>query len=347
MIKFWPALILVLAPFCAKAQSSDGFLGQHDHFDQHDQGGHEDANAWRNSPDVPVLLKKAIKEQRTGHYSGRRTLSFFKSPQHLKHDEIVYREGERTRVEFPDGSPYAGQIIVETAKERRHYMPDRNVILELPPRREENYDRLVGLARRAAEKRITISEEPGEKVAGLFTQQIVVHDQANVVVQRLFIEPRSGVVLKRQVFDSNGSQIGYFQFNQINLSPGSYDPALFRLDRPGARVVTPVDSLRDIAAHEGFEPVIFVAGTGYHLEGARVEKIKGERVLIESFGSKRGRLTLFELKKTVSPDKMQQFAHGELQVYSWQKSGKTFVLIAPRTQEDLGRLAQGVNSGTP
>jgi hypothetical protein len=303
--------------------------------------------SWRSDPSIPAVLVKAIDDQNSEHYEGRLTREFERGPQNLKHDEIVFRDGPLTRIEFPTGSKYSGQIIVENVRERRYYMPDKNEIYIFPSRREENFVRLTGLARRADRRKIFLSEAPGERIAGISTEQVVVRDLAGTVTQRMFIDPRSGVVLKREVFDALGRETGYFVFTQINLRPGRFEASLFRLERPGARVVTAEDTLREVAAREGFTPVNFGPSTGYRLEAARVANIEQDRVLVESFVSKRGRLTLFELRSAVSPERLKRVAHGEVQVYSWEKDGKWFVLFGPRTEGELVQLAQTLSNGTP
>jgi outer membrane lipoprotein-sorting protein len=303
--------------------------------------------SWKTSPDVPPILVKAIEEQRVGHYTGRVLREFEKGAQNLKHQEIVFRDGKKTRIEFPPGSKYSGQIIVENGQSRLYYKPDENTLYVQPALHDESFGRLVSLARRAADKRITLNVESGERVAGISTQQVVVHDRFNTVTQRIFIDPNSGVVLKRIVFDSLGAQTGYFMFVQINLNPGAFSASLFQLSHSGAKVVTPADSLRQVAETEGFEPVVFPTSTGFQLEQSRVATIEKEKVLVESFGSDRGRVTLFELKNSVSQDRLKRMAHGDNQVYSWQRGGKWYVLIGPKSEQQFAERAQTLYTGTP
>ncbi len=299
--------------------------------------------SWKTSPEVPSILVKAIWEQESGRYVGRLSREFLLGAGNVKHEEIIYRDGKRTRVEFPSGSKLSGQVIVETDEYRRWYKPDENALYILPPRREG----LTNLARRAAEKRVTLTVEPGERIAGITTQELVVHDRFNVVTQRLFIDPNSGVVLKRTVFDSLGAQNGYFQFSQINLNPNPFSASLFQLNKPGARVVTAADLLRKTASAQGFDPVIFPASTGFRFEDSRITTLRNEKVLVESFRSDRGHVTLFELKNAISPERLKKMSRGETQVYSWERNGKWFVLIGPKTEQQFAERAQTLYTGTP
>jgi hypothetical protein len=145
--------------------------------------------------DVPWLLHRAIHSAKNAHYTGRRTIEFVHQGKSLHHDEIVFRDGDRTRVEFPEGSKFVGQIIVEDTGGRKHYFPDRNEVLVLPPRREESFDRLLRLVMRAKGKKVGLTVAAGDTVAGFQTRQVVVSDESGNVTQRIFIEPKSGVVL--------------------------------------------------------------------------------------------------------------------------------------------------------
>jgi outer membrane lipoprotein-sorting protein len=310
-------------------------------------GGLSEKNSWQTSKDVPVILVKAIQEQKQGRYIGRLVRQFERGPLHLKHEEIVYRDGPRTRVEFPAGSNYVGQVIVETANDWRYYQPKTNTIFVRPPRREENLRRMVGLARRASKRQISMSIDPGERIAGIDTKQVVVRDSYNTIIERLYIDPRSGVLLKRVVFGAMGAQTGYFQFNEINLNPGPFSPTLFQLDKPGAKIVTPGDTLREIALKQGFEPVLFPGSTGLRLEQSRVTSVEREQVLVESFSSPKGRITLFELKNAVSPTRLKSMTQNEMQTYSWQRGDKWFVLVGPKSAPSLALEAPTLFTQTP
>src|SRR5687768_14087188 len=68
---------------------------------------------------IPWVLRKAIKAGPGLRYFGTRTIEFRRDGQTFKHAEIVTRDGANIRIEFSPGAKYAGQIIVETAKERQ------------------------------------------------------------------------------------------------------------------------------------------------------------------------------------------------------------------------------------
>src|SRR5262245_22963865 len=94
------------------------------------------------TPQFPPLLQKAMERSKKQRFSGSRLVEMKMGPNRVRHTEYVLRDGERTRIEFPDASPFQGQIIVEANGERRHFFPDRNEMHITPPRREDFFMRL-------------------------------------------------------------------------------------------------------------------------------------------------------------------------------------------------------------
>ncbi|HWD39667.1 MAG TPA: hypothetical protein VG944_12515 [Fimbriimonas sp.] len=319
------------------------------------QGGHSSRgfghrgqrSEWASSPLVPQVLKEAIRHGAHARFYGRRKVHFAHGNVNVDFTEIVYRDGPRTRSEFPDGSRFAGQIIVEDGHVRKEFYPDKNEVIVKEPRHEENLERLVRLARRGADGRIVLTKGPGMKVAGHWTVQIVVQDKDGNPLQRLYVEPKHGMMLKREIFDQGGAKIGYFVFDKINFDPPPFDPSLFRFSRRGVRVITPYDVLRDVASKAGFAPTFLPRSSGYKLEDVRVANRRGEDVLVETYGSRQGRLSLFELKTDVSPDRLHQFERDELHAVTWQAGGKTYVIVGAASSEALANVARSIGYGTP
>jgi len=301
-----------------------------------------------NSGDVPGLLYRAIHSAKRAHYSGRKTVEFIHNGKAISHDEIVYRDGLKTRIEFPQGSKFSGQIIVEDEKGRKHYFPDRNEVLVLPPRREESLDRLIRLVKRAQDKKVGLSSSQGQRVAGLLTNQIVVTDGAGNITQRIYIEPKSGIVLKRELFEAGGSRWGSFEFSQIDLDPPPFDGSLFQFERRGVHVVTPRDELKKLVAGKEFSPVWLPPSTGFLLEESHLDKIESTPALIESYVKKgdyqgTAKISVFELVGAVDPEQFRKFNRDEYHAASVQKEGKTFVVVGSLDEDSLKQLLQNLN----
>jgi len=243
------------------------------------------------------------------------------------------RDGERTRIEFPSGSAYDGQVIVEDAAERRHYLPDQNTIRVLPARRDEGLAKLRTLMRDGG-----VTAQPGERIAGYPTVEVTGKDTVGNVVQRFAIEPESGMVLRYQLYDATGTELGGFAYSKVDLSPGAFAPTLFQIERRGAKLITPYDQLRILAKRAGYPPVSLPPSSGYRLDTVRIVKLEDGRVLAQNYVGPGGRLSLYELQAAVSPARLRRQGGRVLNTLSWTANGTTFVLVGPQDDATLARL---------
>jgi outer membrane lipoprotein-sorting protein len=286
---------------------------------------------------LPPLLRHAVEASAHLRYIGTRVVEIRRAGAQIRHVEYVTRDGDRLRVEFPANSPYAGQIIVENAFARKQYDPSKNEIHIQPPRRDETVGRLVRAAKR---HRVTV--EAGMKIAGLSTQQLSLQDDAGNVFQRIYIEPHSGVILKRQVYDPVGTPLGGFEFTQIDLNP-KIDSSVFSLNRLGATIVRPMDDLREIASKADFPLLFLKPASGFNLMWSHMAHLGHRDALMEMYVAPgKGRVTLYELKTPVSEDALAHFAKDTLQVYAWSVNGLSLVLIGNQTKPELQDLSSAV-----
>jgi len=298
-----------------------------------------------DAPDGPPVLRRALLNAPRLRYAGTRVVEFRRNGSSDRHEETITRDGQFVRIEFPEGSPMQGQIIVENATERRHFFPDKNEIFILPPRRDEAFGRLTRMLS-AGRGKVAVTTGPGAEIAGVKTEQIVISDRPGNVIQRLFIDPDSGLILKRELFDQGGAPVGGFEFKTVNLSP-RINRRVFKLVVKGAKVVTPADLLERLAKEKGFLPSVLPTSSGYRLEGSYVRPIEGKDVLIENYTSSEGRrLTLFQLTRPISPDKMRDFSKRDnVKAVTWQVQGYTFVLVGNLDESTLLRIARPLNGG--
>lgn len=317
--------VLILCSLPAFAQRPDDRGSPHPEFDA-----------------APPVLRKALFGGHRLHYIGTRIVDFRRNGVTTHHAETITRAGNFVRIDFPEGSPQSGQVIVENSRERRHYFPDKNEIHILPPRHDEAFERLKRLVSKG-----TLSTMAGQPVAGLHTEQVVVSDKDGNVVERLFIHPESGMILKRQLFDAVGTPVGGFEFISIEMDP-QIDPAVFKLRRNGATILTPVDLLERTARKSGFSAAALPPSTGFRLEGSVVRKLHGTDVLQENYGGPFGaRLTLFQLKTSISPDRLRQYAdRQDYQFVYWHADGNTFVLVGSVDTPTLLQVAGPLSKGT-
>lgn len=255
-----------------------------------------------------------------------------------RHEEIVTRDGPRMRIEFPSGTAFKGQVIVEGPKERRHFLPDSNEVRILAPRRNEGLERLRALARTGS-----ITAEPGGKIAGLATVEVTVRDAAGNLLQRLAIEPNVGMILRRRVYDPTGLEVGGFVYTTVDLSPAPFDASLFRIERKGVQTTTPWDALRRLAKRDGFLPLGLPASTGFRLDEVQVRRLPEGPVMVQTYRGE-GRVSLFQLRVSVSPERLRRQGRAVHSV-SWTRDGVTFVLIGPKDVASLERLKGTLGSG--
>lgn len=289
--------------------------------------------------EIPPVLRKALGAAATLRYSGERIVEFKTGPDRRRIVEYVLRDGPRTRIEFPDDSPYRGQIIVEDANERRHFFPDRNEIRILPPRGEEVARRLRSFLAKSMQRGFRVAVSDGGEVAGFATQAIVINDPKGNAAQKLWIEPRTGTVLKRELFDPVGGRVGLFQFTRINLRP-SLAPKDFEIDRRGAKVITPEHAAREIASRMGLQPALLPASSGFRLESARSMRQRGPEFLALAYVGAEGRFTLFQLKEPVSENRLRRMARGSLSTYAWTRGAEHLALVGELPEARLHEIAR-------
>ena len=283
---------------------------------------------------LPPALKRALAVSDTLRFTGRRTVTVLKDGQPNTHEEIVVRDGPQVRIEFPPNGAYSGQVIVENATERRHFNAATNEVRVLPSRKDEGLQRLRAIVRAGR-----VDASPGERIAGYDTTDFLIRDAAGNPLQRLSIEPESGMVLRRTVYDATGVQAGDSVYTRVDLNPAPFDPALFRIERKGVQTSTPWDDLRRLARKGGYAAVGIPESTGFRLDTVRGAKPGGVPALLQKYsGPGGGVLTFYQLREAVDPSRLRQSVGRRLHTLSWTDGGLTYVLIGPQNDAVLGRL---------
>lgn len=282
---------------------------------------------------LPPVVQRALDAFATLRFSGTRIVELKAGPDRVRHTEYVIKDGRRTRIEFPTNSPFRGQVIVESAKERRLYQPDQNTIRVTPPRRERLYSRLGHLRR--PDTVIEVSD--GGVLAGLRTQLVTVRDGARNATLRIWIEPKSGMLVKLEAYDRSGAVQGYFEYTQVNLSP-TIRASDFNLNVKGAKIVTPRDDLRRLVKEHGYLDVSLPAKQ-YPLDSAKVQKLAGAETLIQEYTLGDRHLSLFQLRTPVDPSKFGRLPK-RIRSITWHRGSTTFVLLGELSDEELARVSK-------
>jgi outer membrane lipoprotein-sorting protein len=292
----------------------------------------------QSDDDLPNLLKQAIEAAKKLKYSGVRRVQLRFGPDVVQHTEYILKDGMRTRIWFPDEGSFRGQIIVENEGERRHYFPDKSQIEIMPPRREEHLGRFGKFGKGPFKTEFRI--EDGGQIANISTKKIEVVGPKNTVFIAMWIDPKSGLVLKRVFYNRKGEQQASSEFTKVDLRPeikrGDFD-----LNIRGAKVITPRDRLAELVQRGSFQNVSFPPKDPLKLESVRIQRIDDISALVQVYVRKDGRVSLFQLKATIDPGRLQKFGRGErLSAYSWQRNGASFVLLGDMPENKLRELGQ-------
>lgn len=291
---------------------------------------------------VPEVVLKALAAARTLKYSGTRTVAFREGSQMRTHVEHVLKDGPRSRIWFPPGSPNHGSVIVENGPKRFQYLPNPGRVIETPARSDDALKRLAATVRNASRFRVRAAK--GGLVAGMPTQRADILDRSGGKVQSLWIEPGSGMVLKRELYDKAGNIVGSYEFTSVNFNP-EIRRGDFEINR-NARQVRLQELLAELCERHGFEPMILAEGQGYKLRAVRVLNPTSKMpVLMQSYFGPSGVLTLFQVNGEINPNRLSRLAGGRASAHSWKARGKTLVLIGEADQAELAKLSGFV--GTP
>lgn len=290
----------------------------------------------QSSDKIPEIIQKVISASKKLSYSGSRTVLLKFGPDQHRHVEFVTKNGPRTRIEFPEEGTYRGQIIVETENERRHYFPNENQIDVMPPRRDEFVGRWLKMGNRGSESQFKI--EDGPPIAGFATKVVQVGSPSGFVFQKLWIDPRTGLVLKREFYGRDGGVQASSEFTKVDYQP-KFNRSDFVLNIPGAKIITPWDRLAKLVGKGGFKNVSLSPKDPFRLESSRIQRIGNSTALVQDYVNKDGRVALIQVNSEIDPDKLRRGGRGEVNTYSWQKGGTYFVLLGNMPEAKLKEMA--------
>lgn len=281
------------------------------------------------------LILKMFQAQGSLTYSGTRVVELGVGAARKRHQEIVLRNGPRTRVEFPEDSEFAGQVIIENRGERRHYFPDINEIRVEPARFDEAFSRLGQLLKSGMQ----VSVEPGADIAGLHTMVSTFRDRQGNIIQRLWVDPSTGMILRRDLMDEVGNRTGYFEFSKVNYRP-VVSPSDFELKRKGAKVSTLDQELQKLSRQLQLPPLRIPPSEPYALQAVRMVGTGDRAILAQVYTGQRGRVSLFQTRGPINPERMQRLVGGRLRSVTWQADGRSLAIMGDVTQDELVRLAR-------
>jgi outer membrane lipoprotein-sorting protein len=295
------------------------------------------AIGYAQSTERPDILNKVVAASKKLRYSGIRKVHMKFGPDVVQHTEYILKDGMKTRISFPDEGSFRGQIIVETENERRHYFPDRNQIEIMPPRREEYFMRIGRLG--GGKSPVKYLVESGEEVAGQNSKRVSMISSSNRPFMKMWIDPNTGLVLKRVVYDREGNPQATSEFVKVDYRP-SFKKSDFELNLRGAKVVTPRDRLQEMVQRGGFQSVAFSPKDPYKLESVRIQRIENVSALVQVYVKSDGRVSLYQVKAAIDPSRLKPRGRGtRYSTYSWTRGEASFVLVGELPEAKLRELA--------
>ena len=289
-------------------------------------------------PEFPAELKEAFNRAKSLRFSGMRTVTVVRAGRVDTHNEYVTKDGPNLRIEFAPGSPFAGQIIVETQKERKHYFPDRNEIREYPSVGKKQFEGFRGNYRGGRGGATHNETSNGGVIAGLRCTKYQLSDTNNNPIVQIFIEPRSGMLVKRVLFDPTGNIAGSYEFVTLTLDP-KIQPGAFKIMHKGATVVHPIDDLRRHGKTLGIPALSLPKSSGFLLENVYTRDVKGAKVIVESYVAEDSRLTVFLTKSELNASDLKRNSRGELKSYVRTLNGVTIVIMGEQLEDRLRALS--------
>ena len=284
---------------------------------------------------VPPVLRLALRMLPKLRYAGTRIVELMEGPNRQSHTEYVLRDGPRVRLRFPSQSPFAGQVIVENGRQRKHYLPGKNEIHVGSAKREEAFGRLVNMLRQG---KLAFATEPGGQIAGQNTVLVTVREGKNVI-QKMWIDNTTGMLLRRDLFDPVGARVGSYEFTEIDYTP-VIKRGDFELVHEGAKIVTPTDEAKEIAQRAGLTFVVIPESEGFVLDSTRVFRAERIQVMQQSYNKPGAGLSLFQAKGAVELPIARRAAKGGMKAVTWTMGGNTFTLMGNLGEAELNRIAR-------
>ena len=308
------------------------------------RGGGRDGGKFELPPDLPPILHRAFKSAFKLKYSGTRVVLFRRGPERRKTTEYVLKDGPRLRIEFPEDSVNAGQVIVENGRERQHFFPESNEIHIGPATHDEAFERLKMFLRPDGRNPVKVVLGALDSVAGQRAGLVLLNDPRGNTIQRLWIDERTGLILKRELYDPVGAVVGSFEFTKVNYSP-VIQREDFKIVRKDATIVTPEDKARRLMRESDMVQAFLPQDKYRKLMSSRIlGRVAASKVLILTYGSGRGRppLSLVQVEGQFDRNRLNRLAGPQFRSYTWTMSGRTFVLIGDLTDDELRGLATQV-----
>ncbi len=299
----------------------------------------------QDRPDLDHPLFRQIEAKSPSlSFAGVRKVTFRGRGDHeTTFTERVLRKGDLLRIEYPAGTPYEGQIIVENSGGRYHYLPAEKIIRKTPRRSGSGVLEMNAWLgpRGPFSGRVEIKTYYGGRVAGVKTTYAKLKRSDGKTFLKLWVDEDKGCILKREMFDGHEKSIGGWEFTDIKYDP-KLDRSIFALSIPGVPILTVADEMRKLARELGMKPYQLRESSGFTL--IRVHKFDSEKIqsLMQIYTNGKVRLSFFQVKGELDGDRLKKQAGDRANVYVWKRDGASFALLGDLEEDDLKSLARNL-----
>ncbi len=283
-------------------------------------------------------LMGLLERSRDASFAGVRVVQIRRGDRVVEFDERVLRQGSDSRIEHPPGSPFEGQIIVESGRNRLHYLPKEGIIRKTP----RMGDRMsAGLAEIGGRMMGKWAELAGEEVAGRKVR-VFQSPSGGPASIRVWADAERGVILAREAKDREGRVVGSFRFRALKFNP-EFNGSEFKLNIPGVKTVSVLDELKAAAASLGLRPPKLRA-PGFELVGVRRVDSEAGKALILQYRRGEDRVTLACAKTPIEEERLKKLIPGRVNVHLWSREGQHYALLSGLAAESLQWLSRRVDA---
>jgi len=288
----------------------------------------------------PPEITRYLQLQSRVKAAGIRNVTLMVDGQMRTFRERVLKQGLNMRIEYADG-PNAGSYTVESGGRRFLVNPARREARTMAPMGASFAP--ASLMSRIQSREGRWQQSQGGDIAGLKTVRWDVVDGRNRVMQRFWVDPNSGLILKRQIFDDNGRVAGGFEFEAVRFD---VDVPSNQFAVPSDyRVIRPLDELKAACQRVALTPVILDPSLGYNLDAIRVlSAARGAGIVMSVYADETTQLSLYIMKQPLNADRLRRLTGQRLKFYSWQQGGQYLTLIGALPEEELARLARSARA---
>lgn len=251
--------------------------------------------------------------------------------------ELVVRDGAKSRSEqiMDDDAP--GSISVDDGKYRLQFDPKNNVINKSPSLQHQNSERLEMLMRdRRSEYEINVSESG--KVADYPTYLIELKDKRGFQ-HRIWVDRRGKAILKREMNGPDPNRGVSFVFTTFRYLR-SVEASEFTINKPGVKVLEPLDRLIAAAKKVEYQPYRVVGDSKFQLYESFGFSAGGDDYLRSTYSDGRMVLSLVQVRGELDESKLRLRGQESYTIHVWKKDGYAFALIGSLTSSELERLAK-------